>query len=306
MKHHDRSDRSTPTTLGRKVLITDSSDFFDFHIERNLLSKGIIVHSFDVMTDCCDVALNQRRRQMPLQSLGFSVTEGMFEDQALLDVTVERFAPEIIGRLVAHASVRYSLETPRANGDSNVVGTFNVKEAAMRLKVGHLCIASNSSIYAASTEMPFAETENTDSQLIIYAAINEANEAMGHSYAHLWNLPTTILHFFTVYGPWSGPDTALFKFVDAILDGRAIDTYNHGEMFHDFTYIDDLVHGIPLLIDVVPGQLLAANPLSRGGCAVRRVVSRVFRQMTAGTLPPLPALGRTGLASRRCFDAATA
>jgi UDP-glucuronate 4-epimerase len=133
-----------------------------------------------------------------------------------------------------------------------VIGTFNVMEAARRLSVQHLLMASTSSVYGANTEMPFIETEKADTQLTIYAATKKANESMGHAYANLYDLPTTMFRFFTVYGPWGRPDLALYKFVDAILDGRPIDIYNNGVMYRDFTYIDDLVHAIRLLIDAAP------------------------------------------------------
>jgi UDP-glucuronate 4-epimerase len=158
----------------------------------------------------------------------------------------------VIVHLAAQAGVRYSLENPRAYIDSNVVGTFNVMEAAHRLEVKHLLMASTSSVYGANDAMPFTETEKADTQLTIYAATKKANESMAHAYAHLWNLPTTVFRFFTVYGPWGRPDLALYKFVDAILDDRPIDIYNHGEMYRDFTYVEDLVRGIRLLIDAVP------------------------------------------------------
>ena len=129
---------------------------------------------------------------------------------------------------------------------------LNVMEAARRLNVQHLLMASTSSVYGANTEMPFIETEKADTQLTIYAATKKANESMGHAYAHLYNLPTTMFRFFTVYGPWGRPDLALYKFVDAILDGRPIDIYNNGDMHRDFTYVDDLVRAVYLLIDVAP------------------------------------------------------
>src|SRR5690606_37708734 len=136
--------------------------------------------------------------------------------------------------------------------DANVIGTFNVMEAARRNQVNHLLMASTSSVYGANEDMPFIETEKADTQLTIYAATKKANESMAHAYAHLWNLPTTMFRFFTVYGPWGRPDLALFKFVDAILDEQPIDIYNHGEMYRDFTYVKDLVFGIRRLIDAVP------------------------------------------------------
>ena len=189
---------------------------------------------------------------MLLQNSHFSMTEGMLEDDVLIAQVTDDFAPDVIVHLAGQAGVRYSLENPRAYLDSNLVGTFNVMEAARRLKVEHLLMASTSSVYGANEDMPFAETDKADTALTFYAATKKANESMAHSYAHLWDLPTTMFRFFTVYGPYGRPDLALFKFVDAILDGRPIDIYNHGNMHRDFTYVTDLVRGIRLLIDTPP------------------------------------------------------
>lgn len=235
-----------------RVLITGTAGFIGFHLAKLLLAEGIVVHGYDGMTDYYDVTLKKRRHQMLLQNPNFAATEGMLEDQALFDRVADEFAPDVIVHLAAQAGVRYSLENPRAYLDANVIGTFNVMEAARRLEVKHLLMASTSSVYGANEEMPFVETEKADTQLTIYAATKKANESMGHSYAHLWNLPTTMFRFFTVYGPWGRPDLALYKFVDAMLDGRPIDIYNNGDMYRDFTYVDDLVRAIRLLIDVVP------------------------------------------------------
>lgn len=235
-----------------RVLVTGSAGFIGFHLSKLLLAEGFHVHGFDGMTDYYDVRLKQRRHQMLLQSPAFQATEGMLEDQARLDRVADEFQPDVIVHLAAQAGVRYSLENPRAYLDSNVIGTFNVMEAARRLSVRHLLMASTSSVYGANTEMPFTETEKADTQLTIYAATKKATESMGHAYAHLWDLPTTMFRFFTVYGTWGRPDLALFKFVDAILSDRPIDIYNHGDMYRDFTYVDDLVRGIRLLIDVPP------------------------------------------------------
>ena len=222
------------------------------------------MHGYDGMTDYYDVTLKQRRHAMLLQNPNFSMTEGMLEDQALLDKVADDFAPDVIVHLAAQAGVRYSLENPRAYLDSNVIGTFNVMEAARRLKVQHLLMASTSSVYGANEDMPFTETEKADTQLTIYAATKKANESMGHAYAHLWNLPTTMFRFFTVYGTWGRPDLALYKFVDAILDGRPIDIYNHGDMYRDFTFVDDLVRAIRLLIDAVPPRPTSKDEISEG------------------------------------------
>lgn len=236
----------------RRVLVTGTAGFIGFHLARLLLAEGFRVHGYDGLTDYYDVALKRRRHMLLLQSEGFSSTEAMLEDQKQFDTVANAFDPEIIVHLAAQAGVRYSLENPRAYLDANVIGTFNVMEAARRLGVSHLLMASTSSVYGANENMPFSETEKADTQLTIYAATKKATESMGHAYAHLWNLPTTMFRFFTVYGPWGRPDLALFKFVDAILDGRPIDIYNQGDMYRDFTYVDDLVRGIRLLMDAIP------------------------------------------------------
>lgn len=236
----------------RRIFVTGTAGFIGFHLATLLLAEGFVVAGYDGMTDYYDVRLKQRRHEELRKSPNFSVTEGMLEDQALLDATIDAFAPDVMVHLAAQAGVRYSLENPRAYLDSNVIGTFNVMEAARRNAVQHLLMASTSSVYGANEDMPFTETEKADTQLTIYAATKKANESMAHSYAHLWNLPTTMFRFFTVYGPYGRPDLALYKFVDAILDGRPIDIYNHGDMYRDFTYVADLVRAIRLLFDAVP------------------------------------------------------
>ncbi|WP_422071052.1 NAD-dependent epimerase/dehydratase family protein [Tranquillimonas rosea] len=235
-----------------KIFITGTAGFIGFHLAKKLLREGFDVHGFDGLTDYYDVTLKHRRHKILETDARFTSTIGMLEDQSTLDRAIDSFEPTAIVHLAAQAGVRYSLENPRAYLDANIVGTFNVMEAARRQKVEHLLMASTSSVYGANEEMPFTETEKADTQLTIYAATKKANESMGHAYAHLHDLPTTMFRFFTVYGPWGRPDLALFKFVDAILDGRPIDIYNHGDMFRDFTYVDDLVRAISLLIDVPP------------------------------------------------------
>lgn len=236
----------------RKIFVTGSAGFIGFHLAKLLLERGFEVCGYDGFTDYYDVSLKRLRHGQLNEYPKFTSVEGMLEDQLLLDKTIDQFLPEVIVHLAAQAGVRYSLENPRAYIDANVIGTFNVMEAARRNSVKHLLMASTSSVYGANEEMPFHETEKADSQLTIYAATKKANESMAHAYAHLWNLPTTMFRFFTVYGPWGRPDLALYKFVDAMLDGRPIDIYNQGDMYRDFTYIDDLVRAIELLIDAVP------------------------------------------------------
>ncbi|WP_170755742.1 GDP-mannose 4,6-dehydratase [Ruegeria lacuscaerulensis] len=248
----------------KRVLVTGTAGFIGFHLAKLLLAEGFRVHGYDGMTDYYDVTLKQRRHQMLLQNPGFSATEDLLENHDRLKQIADDFEPEVIVHLAAQAGVRYSLEDPRSYINSNVVGTFNVMEVAREHKVAHLLMASTSSVYGANEEMPFTEVEKADTPLTIYAATKKANEAMGHSYAHLWNLPTTMFRFFTVYGSWGRPDLALYKFVDAILDDRPIDIYNHGDMYRDFTYVEDLVRGIRLLIDVPPERPDSADQIAEG------------------------------------------
>lgn len=241
----------TPSIMDR-ILITGTAGFIGYHLAELLLDEGLTVHGYDGMTDYYDVQLKRRRHQMLLQKPGFTATEAMLEDFETLSSAVTEFRPDAIVHLAAQAGVRYSLEQPRAYVDSNVIGTLNILEIARELPIEHLLIASTSSVYGANSEMPFCETGKADTQLSIYAATKKATESMAHSYAHLFGIPVTMFRFFTVYGPWGRPDLALFKFVDAILDGRPIDVYNHGDMQRDFTYVADLVRAIRLLIDAVP------------------------------------------------------
>jgi UDP-glucuronate 4-epimerase len=236
----------------RRAFITGTSGFIGFHLARLMLDQGWQVHGFDGMTSYYDIALKRARLALLQQNPGFMQTEAMLEDADAVMLAAQEARPDVIVHLAAQAGVRYSLEAPRAYIDSNLIGTFNVMEAARVLKVGHLLMASTSSVYGANEEMPFRETDKADHPLTIYAATKKANEAMGHAYAHLHDLPVTMFRFFTVYGPWGRPDMAPFKFTKAILAGEPIDIYNNGEMWRDFTYVTDLVQGILGLIGTVP------------------------------------------------------
>lgn len=235
-----------------RIFITGSAGFIGFHLARLLLEEGHTVHGLDGITDYYDVRLKHRRHAMLREYPAFTATEAMLEDAAALEVAARAAQPDVIVHLAAQAGVRYSLENPRAYIDANIVGTFNLLQVAKDLGPKHLLMASTSSVYGANTDMPFAESDKADTPLTLYAATKKANEAMAHAYAHIHGVPTTMFRFFTVYGPWGRPDMALFKFTKGILDGTPIDIYNHGDMQRDFTYIDDLVRAIRLLIDVPP------------------------------------------------------
>lgn len=243
----------------RTAFITGTAGFIGFHLARLLLDEGFRVVGYDAMTDYYDVRLKQRRHQILLQNPNFACTEGYLEDYETLSRVCDDAKPDVIVHLAGQAGVRYSLENPRSYMESNVMGTFNVTECARIHSVDHLLMASTSSVYGANTDMPFNELQCADTPLTIYAATKRANEHMGHAYAHLWKIPTTMFRFFTVYGPWGRPDMALFKFVKAGLEGGTIDVYHHGKMARDFTYVTDLVRGIRLLVDTPP--VMDADPI---------------------------------------------
>jgi UDP-glucuronate 4-epimerase len=236
-----------------RILITGTAGFIGFHLARRLLAEGHEIVGVDGFTPYYDVALKRARHAvLARHQQRFTEIEQMLEDGEALLRACGEFQPEAIIHLAAQAGVRYSLENPRAYVDANLVGTFNVMEAARIGQVRHFMLASTSSVYGANTEMPFAETDRADTPLTLYAATKKATELMSHSYSHLWGIPTTAFRFFSVYGPWGRPDMALFKFVEAILAGRPIDVYNHGEMLRDFTYVDDLVKAVDLLLQRPP------------------------------------------------------
>ena len=237
-----------------RYLITGTAGFIGFHLAKRLLDDGHFVTGFDGMTPYYDVRLKERRHAILARSNGFKPVIGMLEDRDALEKAAELGEPDVIVHLAAQAGVRYSLENPKAYVDSNLLGSWNMLELAKAVQPRHLLLASTSSIYGANEKIPFAETDRADEPMTLYAATKKSAELMAHSYAHLYNVPTTAFRFFTVYGPWGRPDMALFKFVDNILNGRPIEIYGEGRMSRDFTYIDDLVEGIVQLMGVVPAE----------------------------------------------------
>jgi len=244
-----------------RFLITGTAGFIGFHLARRLLAQGHLVHGVDSFTPYYDVNLKHARHDILEGSQTFVPHAITLEDGAALREVVAMAEPEVIIHLAAQAGVRHSLEKPRAYVDANLVGTFNVLEIAREVMPRHLLLASTSSIYGMDTTSPFREASSADHPLSLYAATKKAGEAMSHAYAHLWNIPTTVARFFTVYGPWGRPDMALFSFVAAILDGRPIDIYGEGRMTRDFTYVDDVVEALVRLIDVAP---VAGQPVIEG------------------------------------------
>jgi UDP-glucuronate 4-epimerase len=244
-----------------RFFITGTAGFIGFHLARKLLQEGHEVIGYDGMTPYYSLRLKEARTAGLVQFPAFRFVEGMLEDKTLVSSTVASFKPDVIVHLAAQAGVRYSLENPKAYLDSNLLGSWNVLEVAREIGVGHLMLASTSSVYGANPGIPFHEIDKADEPLTFYAASKKAMEVMAHSYAHLYKVPTTAFRFFTVYGPWGRPDMALFKFVRAMLEDREIEIYGEGRMSRDFTYIDDLVDSIIDLAQVIPAENNRVEPI---------------------------------------------
>lgn len=233
--------------------MTGAAGFIGYHISKKLLDEGWRVVGLDCMSNYYDVSLKERRESVLLQNSSYkSIHEKVETPNVLMDV-FQKEQPDVVIHLAAQAGVRYSIENPRSYLESNINGTFELLEAARAFPPQHMLLASTSSAYGFNEDMPYNETVKADHQMSFYAATKKSTENIAHSYAHLFDLPVTMFRFFTVYGPWGRPDMALFKFTKAILNGDVIDVYNHGDMSRDFTYIDDLVNGMRLLIDAIPG-----------------------------------------------------
>ncbi len=249
------------------ALVTGSSGFIGSYVCRRLLDEGWRVIGVDSMSDYYDVSLKERRQSNLLQSSAFTTINEKIETPGLMMSLFEEHQPDIVIHLAAQAGVRYSIENPRSYLEANVIGTFEILEAARAFPPKHMLLASTSSAYGANTQMPYTETDKADHQVSFYAATKKATENMAHSYAHLFGLPITMFRFFTVYGPWGRPDMAPMKFAKRILAGDPIDVYNHGQMKRDFTYVEDLVHALYLLTGHPPvkpedGTVLRGDSLS--------------------------------------------
>lgn len=241
------------------ALVTGSAGFIGYHLSERLLKQGWDVVGLDAMTDYYDVSLKERRHEMLCDHTAFTPVIARLEEQGMLNALFALHRPDAVFHLAAQAGVRHSIDHPEDYVTANLIGVFRLLEAARAHPPRHLLMASTSSVYGANEHMPYCETDKADSQMSFYAATKKANEAMAHSYAHLYGIPTTMFRFFTVYGTWGRPDMAHFKFAKAILEGQPIDVYNHGKMRRDFTYIDDLVEALWRLIDIAPSRPASAN-----------------------------------------------
>ncbi len=246
----------------KTAIVTGSAGFIGFHTAEALLQAGWRVVGLDALTDYYDVELKHARHDILKNHETFTPVIERVEAPGTLKDLLAEHTPDTVIHLAAQAGVRYSIDHPRSYVEANINGTFELLEAARATPVGHLLIASTSSVYGANTKMPYAESDKADSQMSFYAATKKATEAMAHSYAHLYDIPTTMFRFFTVYGPWGRPDMAIFLFTRAILAGEPIKVFNHGKSKRDFTYIDDLVSGLVSLIDAVPGKSTEASDVA--------------------------------------------
>ena len=236
-----------------KILVTGAAGFIGFHLSQRLLARGDEVVGLDNINDYYDPQIKRDRLALLEPQPGFRFVKMDLADTEGVIGLFKKEQFDVAVNLGAQAGVRYSLKNPYAYINSNILGFTNILEGSRHHGVKHLVFASSSSVYGANTTMPFSVHQNVDHPISLYAASKKSNELMAHAYAHLYRLPTSGLRFFTVYGPWGRPDMALFLFTKAILEGKPIDVFNHGNMLRDFTYIDDIVEGVVRVIDRVPG-----------------------------------------------------
>jgi UDP-glucuronate 4-epimerase len=234
-----------------KILVTGTAGFIGSTLTHRLLARGDTVIGVDNLNDYYDVNLKQARLNRLLDHQNFIDVRASIEDKAAMEKVFQQHQPQRVVNLAAQAGVRYSLENPHAYISANIQGFLNILENCRHQKVEHLVYASSSSVYGSNTQMPFSVADSVDHPVSLYAATKKSNELMAHTYSHLFNLPTTGLRFFTVYGPWGRPDMSLFLFTRKILNGEPIDVFNHGQHRRDFTYIDDIVEGVIRTLDQV-------------------------------------------------------
>ena len=239
-----------------RVLITGSAGFIGSALSLRLLERGDEVIGVDCLDPYYDVSLKEARLARTLDYHSYTDIRARIEDRAAMEETFAKHQPQCVINLAAQAGVRYSIENPDAYVDSNLVGFGNVLQGCRNHGIEHLVYASSSSVYGSNTNMPFSVHDNVDHPVSLYAATKKANELMAHTYSHLYDIPTTGLRFFTVYGPWGRPDMALFKFTKNILAGEPIPVFNYGKHRRDFTYIDDVVEGVIRVLD----RPATANP----------------------------------------------
>lgn len=225
-------------------LITGGAGFIGFHLSKSLLEKGYIVIGFDNLNDYYDVKLKYARLDVLKSFDGYTFVKGDLADENEVNAIFEQYHPDIVVNLGAQAGVRYSIENPHAYMQSNMVGFLNVLEAGRRFGVDHLVYASSSSVYGNQQKTPFSVCDNVDKPISLYAATKKSNELMAYTYSHLYGIPATGLRFFTVYGPFGRPDMAYFSFTQKIMAGEPIKIFNNGDMYRDFTFVDDIVKGI--------------------------------------------------------------
>jgi len=244
-----------------RILVTGAAGFIGYHTATKLLNRGDEVVGLDNLNDYYSVQLKQDRLGNLQNHEGFEFSQiGLEDGDALRRLFADKSFDSVI-HLAAQAGVRYSLENPQAYVDSNLVGFVNILEACRHNKVGHLAYASSSSVYGSNRNKPFRVTDRVDHPVSLYAASKKANELMAHTYSHLFDLPTTGLRFFTVYGPWGRPDMAMWLFTEAIMNGKPINVFNHGKMRRDFTYVDDIVEGVVRVNDTIPTPKPDKDPL---------------------------------------------
>ncbi len=236
------------------ILVTGAAGFIGSHLSRAILKsdKNARVTGFDNMNDYYDVALKQSRLDGLSKFENFEFVKGDLSDADMVNGLFDDFRPDVCVNLAAQAGVRYSITNPRAYIDSNIIGFFNILEACRHKGISHLIYASSSSVYGNQQKTPFSVTDNVDHPISLYAATKKSNELMAFTYSHLFNIPTTGLRFFTVYGPAGRPDMAYFSFTKKILAGKTIQVYNNGDMKRDFTYVDDIVSGILRMLSSPP------------------------------------------------------